>query len=231
MNTLFYDYYNSNSPERQSEIDRCAMANFSIGFKRIIAFGNKNIDLANSSHILKAPLNSRLTFSNFLSFVDSNQHSTGVAILTNSDIMLDPRIIELTSDLEKNILLALSRHEADLTLVEYPWCTQDTWILKFQSIHKSAIIACQFYLGTPGCELRFAEALYASGFTVYNPSLSIRNLHNQSISSVHYDNDRHYGAYIFTPPCFIEQVKERDNSLSGKLCYLRKGNNLFQIHP
>lgn len=220
--TLVYDVYTPKVEERKSEINECIISNFNIMFDHVVLFGESKNQTNYKSTFIHSGNGNRLKFSDFLEFINANRFAEGVAVLTNSDIKLDTKIIELTSDLEKNILLAISRYELSNELAENPSVTQDTWILKFQPIHFSAIAATQFFLGTPGCELRFAEALYAAGFTVYNPCLSIRNTHIQKTPSQHYPDERYFGAYIVTPPCYLEDIKNRDNSREGKLVYLRR---------
>ena len=220
--TLLYDYFSAASVERQQELDYCLRQNLSLDFSRIILFGDKQFSGIDSKMVVRIPLQERLTFSDFLEYVHANRNSEGIAVFTNSDIVIDKTLIDSVSQLKFGVVLAISRYESIDTLANDPWCTQDTWVLRLQPIHISARLSTKFPLGKPGCELRFAEALYSVGFSIFNPCLSIRNLHVHSLASNHNDEFRLYGSYIFTPPCLMEQAANNDQSVIGRLVYLRR---------
>ena len=218
---LITEHFDPVCPLRRAEIRDCKDHNYSINFSRIIEFTDESTLRESRRGVIGLNLSRRLRFSDFLDFVDRNQNEQGLAVLTNTDIFLDQSILSQCLDIPKDVLLAITRYEADDSLAKDPWCTQDTCVMRFQPIHRSAITSSQFNLGVPGCELRFAEALYSTGFDVYNPCLSIFNRHNHKISSTHDSRQRLYGAYVFTAPCSIEQVLSKDEQTKGKLVYLR----------
>lgn len=218
---LITERYQPDCPVRRREIQECLTSNYSINFDRIIEYSEDSTLGEMSPGVIRLSLQRRLRFSDFLDFINNNKNKIGLAVLSNSDIFLDSSILSRCLDIPAKVLLAITRYESDNSLAKDPWCTQDTWVMRFQPIHRSARAATHFCLGIPGCELRFAEALYATGFDVYNPCLSIVNRHNHRIPTPHDSEQRLFGTYVFTAPCFIEQVLSRDESSAGKLVYLR----------
>lgn len=220
---LLYDLYSVESKIRDNELNECWNWNSRINFSSIFIYGDKYTSLSIESSAVHTGDPTRLTFGKFLSIVDYNRGTDGVAILTNSDIKLDPLLIEVTHGLPVGVLLAISRYEMTGMIASNPWCTQDTWVLRLQPIHKPLMTTASFSLGSPGCELRFAELMHSAGFSVYNPCLSFRNIHLHKQASIHKVEDTHFGAYIFSHPCEYSDVIACDPAKSGKVVYYRKG--------
>jgi len=132
--------------------------------------------------------------------------------LTNTDIKLDRKIFDLAPILAPNLLFSLSRYEANGQVADLPWCTQDTWIALSQPVHESVLLQSAIPLGLPGCENRLSEIFFSAGFRVFNPCLDIKNVHVQSAKSVHKDEKRLFGAYLFIPACRIGDIGKREFS-------------------
>ena len=203
MNTLMVQYYNTDSA-RQRELDHCLEQNVERYFDRVIVCCGSETILPKVAYTHTMHMEKRLAFSDYLRLVSESDYN-GITVLTNSDIILDKDIIKKCEHISSKELFAISRYDTDGYLHEFHWCSQDTWILRNQKFPNSVIKSCTFELGRPGCELRFAEALWCVGFNIINPSLSVRNTHIHINSSVHLDSERYYGAYIFTPATTIEQ--------------------------
>jgi len=219
--TLVYEYYQSPNSERQIDITNCFNHNTTINFESILVYG----DLPLPSY---APLNAmhcgrmqRLEYRDFLSVVHQHRHLDGIAILTNSDILLDPTIVLKCAGIRPKTLYSISRYELDGRITPNAFCSQDTWVLRFQYIEQSLFQSCSFHLGNPGCELRFAELLYSKGYSVFNPALSVKNIHNQKNVSKYDESLRHHGAYIFAEPCSLDQLGSDPDGSCGRLTYLR----------
>jgi hypothetical protein len=227
-NTLLYQYYEASNNSRQDELDECLTENLNISFEHIVVCGDRRFETS-KKNVVFASHGRRLTFGKFLDFVNQNGDLDGLAVLTNSDIALDAKFLEKISTVDADTVLCISRYEANGKLVESPWCSQDTWVMRFQKVREPLRMATNVYLGSPGCELRFAEAMYSAGYKVFNPCLSIVNRHIHSQPSTHEHSDRHYGAYVFTPPCTIEDVVMKNSASEGYPVYLRFNESLKQI--
>jgi hypothetical protein len=127
--------------------------------------------------------------------------------LTNTDIKLDPGIIGIAPRLTPRDFWCLTRYEANGLIAPASHCTQDTWAVIGQEIHSGLMAQAAIPLGYPGCELRFAELFFAYRYRVCNPSLDIKNQHIQAIDSIHEDRYRICGAYLFTPPCRLDDIE------------------------
>ena len=121
----------------------------------------------------------------------------------------------------------MSRYEINGLLTDAPWCSQDVWVMLSQPIHLSVIIQCGIPLGLPGCEIRFSEILFNTGFLVFNPCLDIKNIHVHSNTNLHLDENRMYGAYLFTPACTIEDIRIGSTNIRPSLQYLTSNGRGF----
>ena len=131
--------------------------------------------------------------------------------------MLDRNVLTISDVVQKNFFLCFTRYESirgELALPNAPWCTHDVWAMISQPIHNSIKFQSFMPLGMPGCELRFAETIFNMGYAVFNPCLDIKNVHLHSESVPHEDKNRMYGAYLFTPPCKLSDMKPASVSRS-----------------
>lgn len=97
-----------------------------------------------------------------------------VNIIANGDIMFDESIHKSMS-IDKRSMYALSRHEMGGQIGGAD--SQDVWIFRGKindALRKSNI---SFSLGHPGCDNRIAWEAKQAGYTVSNPSLSIKVWH------------------------------------------------------
>jgi hypothetical protein len=219
---LLTQWYDCKDPDRHAELLKCVSHNLSLSFDIIYVFHDKSAIEFVASNVNNLHVNRRLTFRDYLQIVAQDCHRGDMLVLTNTDILLDGRIFQLESMMNANQLVALTRYEADGNLASTPWCTQDTWVLVGQQIHQSALSSSDIPLGTPGCELRFSEIMYSLGYSVFNPCIDIRNMHIHSKASVHLDEDRNYGAYLFTPTCSIVDLANTSESEAPRVVYYRQ---------
>ena len=95
-----------------------------------------------------------------------------VNVVANSDIYLE----RLAHTPPVGTVWALSRYDVDPTGAEVLWDhadSQDTWIV-YGGPHE---VDCPFPMGIPGVDNRLIHALQGAGFTVTNPSKTIRTYH------------------------------------------------------
>ena len=107
-----------------------------------------------------------------------------VNILCNSDIYFELAGIQwityvygrYTDEARANRVMALSRYDIDPEGVAMLWNngdSQDTWIV-FGGPHE---VDAPYPMGVPGCDNALIHALRQAGFTVTNPSKTIRTYH------------------------------------------------------
>lgn len=95
-----------------------------------------------------------------------------VNVIANADIYLE----RLAHHPEPGHVWALSRYDVDPTGAEVLWDhvdSQDTWIV-YGGPHE---VDAPYTMGVPGCDNALIHALRTAGFTVTNPSKTIRTYH------------------------------------------------------
>ena len=205
-NILIIQNFNCSDTLRKNEINECIHHNTQIGFDEVIIFNDSIEPTFLSSHIKNIDSSGRLTYADFLKVVDNPANYGDLLVMTNSDIKLDPKILESKKYLKEKMLFVFTRYEIDGNLAKNPEITQDTWALLGQPIPKGIKNQSLIPLGLPGCELRFAEIFFSSGFAVFNPCLSVQNTHIHSKKTEHLDENRLWGAYLFTPACYFDDT-------------------------
>ena len=226
---LIFQWFDCQDGIRRQELTDCINHNLAIGFDEVIIF-NDSVEPAffgqNVQNILS---NSRITYRDYINILNDENNYGSFVVLTNTDIKLDRNILTLKEVAKEKILLAMSRYESNEKLTEFPWSSQDVWAARSQPIHKGVLHQCNIPLGVPGCELRFSEMLFNTGFMVFNPCLDIKNVHVHSNQNSHKDENRIYGAYLFTPACTLSDIKSGNSAIMPTPYYLTIINKLFTI--
>lgn len=227
---LLFQYFDCKNDTRFQEITYCINHNLNIGFDEIIIYNDHVFPAFNGPKIKNVETNSRITYRDFIDVVNNHSNYGSLVCLTNTDIKLDKNILSLDAIIKEKTLIALSRYESNGQLTNYPWCSQDVWVMLSQPIHQSVIHQCNIPLGLPGCEIRFSETIFSVGFSVFNPCLDIKNIHVHSNPSPHLDQNRMYGAYLFTPACTFEDIRIGNPKVLPQPQYLTNFNpRLFTI--
>jgi len=208
---LVLQWYESAESERNAEIEKAFNHNLSLNFDEFIIFNENNKINYSSGNIKNLNQKGRYTFRDYLNVASITRADDTMVVTCNSDIALDPFIASADFGIDKKTLYCISRYEEDGSISEHPWATQDVWIIQSQKIHNSALNNSDIPLGTPGCELRFAELMYNIGYKVYNPCLSLKNFHIHRTQLPHNDEIRNYGAYLFTHACTLEDARNKAN--------------------
>ncbi len=110
-----------------------------------------------------------------------------VNCIANSDIAFD-ETIRLAEDIGPRQAYALSRWDVDPTGAARHWAhcdSADTWVIFGQAER----IDVPWPMGTAGVDNRLAWALQQAGYTVTNPSKTIRTFHHHNIAWRSYLND------------------------------------------
>lgn len=217
---LIFQWFDCSDSSRKEELTECIQHNISLGFDKVIIFNDSVEPAFFGENIENIQANQRLSYRDFIDVVINPKNYGSLCCLTNTDIKLDKHLFELAAIIKTSDLMCISRYELDGQLARTPWCTQDTWALISQPLQKSIIYQTSIPLGLLGCENRFAEIFYGAGYKVFNPCLDIKNLHLQSIQSAHKNTDRIYGAYLFVPPCHLNDIGKFDSHLIPTPVYL-----------
>lgn len=134
-------------------------------------------------------LEGRPTFKDFFNAINKVTEPTDINIIANSDIYFEYINSDNFIRLTHNDCLALSRWDVqpDGSAVHYNNSgSQDTWI--FRGAIKM-VEGANFTQGIPGCENKLAYLLQQAGYTVTNPSLSIKTYHLHNSGIRYYDKD------------------------------------------
>lgn len=227
--TQWFDCKNS---ERNKELVECMNHNLSLPFDEVIIFNDNLSPQFFGEKIANFEMSGRLTYRDFLKIVSDPKNYGSMIVFSNTDIKLDDKLFTIDDILQNKMLFCLSRYEADGKLADNPYWTQDTWIVMAQAIPNSILYNSDIPIGTPGCELRFAEIMFNAGFSVFNPCLDLKNFHVHSNPVAHRNEDRNYGAYLFTPACTLDDVKVRNVKVIPTAAYFTVySNRFFRIVP
>jgi hypothetical protein len=203
---LIFQWFDCRDAVRKNELVECVEHNLALGFDSVMIFNDSVKPAFSGNNVTNIETNARITYRDFVDVLNEPNNLGSMVCLTNTDIKLDKNILGLSSVLQPNRLLSISRYELNGQLADSPWCTQDTWIALSQPIPESILWQSAIPLGLPGCENRFSEIFFSAGFQVSNPCMDIKNVHMQSQKSIHRDENRTFGAYLFIPACTISDI-------------------------
>jgi len=227
-NILILFYYNSGSDLRQKELDQCMENNIKLNFTKIIIINYNTKEKYFGENITNIIATKQYSFCDLISIYDINKHGEGLLYLTNTDILLDPAIISLENIISYNDFIAISRYSVRLNLESVPHETQDTWVFRTDKLKPLLVRQLNFFPGTLGCDSRLAEIFFNMGYNVYNPCLSIKNVHCHNVENSDFSNsqsrgERLYGTYLFPNPCNINDITE--SKTNSRLAYFRNDIN------
>jgi hypothetical protein len=203
----------------------CIEHNLNLGFDEVVIFNDSVTPRFSGTRITNINALQRLTYRQYIDIVRDERNHGSLVVLTNTDIKLDPNIFLLCDVIDLGMMFCMSRYESNGSLAESPWCTQDVWAMLSQPVHNSIVYNSDIPIGTPGCELRFAEIVFNVGFKVFNPCSDVKNIHVHSAQAQHRNEVRNYGAYLFTPPCSLDDVRARNPKSFPFPCYLTSFSN------
>ena len=176
---LFYNYYEDRDPQRKSEIDFCLQKNIENSLVDIIIVSSDN----------------NPTFDFLFQKVNKISGDNDISIICNADVYFDGSIA-LIDKMPLKTVYALSRWNGS-TLDEKH---QDAWIFR----GKVENISANFQLGKPGCDGRISQEFSNAGYTVINPSKSIKAYHYHNSNIRNYtEEERVAGPYLFVEPSIL----------------------------
>jgi hypothetical protein len=176
MIRLFYNYYEDKNPARKQEIDLCYKNNLANPLLNVVILDTKD----------------RPTYRFFFDKINEITSDNDINIICNSDIFFD-ETISLTEKLMRKQVWALSRWDwkGNGTSIHFNrQDSQDTWIIR----GKVENVYGDFPLGKRGCDNRIAHEFHKAGYSITNPSKTVKSHH------VHNSNIRTYGMKDVVPP-------------------------------
>lgn len=182
---LFINYYQDKNEARQAELDHCVLENMKV-FDNIIVIAN-DIDFDSfdkmtnySGKTIPVICFHRPTFTDYFELTKCAGEQN-LNVISNLDIIIPiETLIKAKEYFKSDILtcLALTRWdikangEIEFFHREY---SQDCWMFKGEV---RGMPELNYGLGKPGSDNAIAYELSQAGYTILNPSLSLRTLHH-----------------------------------------------------
>lgn len=193
---LYTTYYNEKNKDRRTELQEAIRRNSFLKEIASVTIFNEGDSLININpdkiHEILVP--NRPTYSDFIAHINAQNQDDAIHIIANTDIFFDEHIGVLSKIALENICLALGRWDTTESLKPVLYNhndSQDAWVFKGKI--KSGLKP-NYPLGVPRCDNRLMYDLEEAGYTVLNPSFSIRayHLHKGQVHVVYTEDDNKY---------------------------------------
>jgi SAM-dependent methyltransferase len=180
---IFFNYYEDKNIARRREIDMCLDRNLSNPLFDIVV-----IDSDDSP-----------TFDLLFEKINLLALDNDISIICNSDIFFDDSV-RLAAKIGPKEVYALAPWDYvqdNYSVFSNTKSKQDAWIVRGQVKG----VRGDFQMGKPGSDSRIAYEFKEAGYTVINPSLSIKPHHVHLSGVRHYtEQDRVHGQYLYVDP-------------------------------
>uniref|UniRef100_A0A6C0DY73 Nucleotide-diphospho-sugar transferase domain-containing protein n=1 Tax=viral metagenome TaxID=1070528 RepID=A0A6C0DY73_9ZZZZ len=237
MVTQFFKHSNSN---RFNEIKECLAKNCANPhIDKIVLINEKDHTgefnkLPGSKKIEQFISNQRLTYANFLQYVNEAVPNNVFIVLCNADIYFGDALLDLHKINMTDKMLALLRWdvppsglESDAKIFGPRADSQDTWIFLSDSIKARSwdYNKFNFQLGQAGCDNAFAGHILRQKFSISNPAVSFKTFHLHNTNIRNYDKKDYIRSdiYINIAPTFVIDTKQettppgKPNTISNEL--------------
>ena len=198
--SLFVSYWQPNNKERRDELNFCIQKNINNPIiNKIYAFCEEPNLVPLHPKIKEIRMERRPTFKEY--FDKINEMHSEISIIANADIYFDESLAYIKY-IKGNDCFALTRWEGteNAKYFEKP-DSQDVWI--FRGLINPSVHA-EFELGRLGSDNRLAHELKKVGYTVSNPSKSIKAYHAHKKASVHDHSRKIPPPYEYLPSSIIK---------------------------
>jgi len=190
---LFLNTYRDPLPQRNAEMAQAMRRNKAC----------RHID-----HVHEITDPARPSIRQLLAIMRSRVGWADVAVIANSDIYFDDTAA-LLNHVGYQECFALSRREGDQSeqLCEYPRGMQDAWVFR----GPPPLVVADFPLGMYAGDNRLNRLFQDAGYTVYNPSQSIKihHLHASNARPVRTEATKIPGDVLYVPPCSLPHIRHR----------------------
>lgn len=205
---LLLTYWSSPDIARNKEVLDTISKNIELNvFNTITIFteinSDKDINKFKSKKV-EIIVDSRKTYQDIFNYSNVIFSSSDcVNILANSDIEFDESINVAESISEKDFF-ALTRYDRNTNELQKGYLkdlsdSQDVWIWRGFNFLQN----CNFYLGIPGCDNKIAFNAFDGGYTVRNPSKTIKTYHNHLTES-RTGTSKNLNMRIERPYCYLK---------------------------
>jgi len=182
MIRLLVNTYKSDSQTRQIELDICLEKNMALPFLTV-------------HDIQPRPTYNDYFHTSSKLIHDEDFDNDDIFVIANSDIYFDETLL-LANNIKHGEVYALTRYDikrGQARFFDRP-DSQDVWIFRGGI---NPIEGADFNLGVGGCDNRIAYLLHKAGYTVTNPSLSIKTYHLHESGIRTFDYKKHK---VIPPP-------------------------------
>lgn len=156
----------------------------------------------------------RSTFADVLALARLAANDDDLVVIANADIVVPARsVASLSIEVQRRDAFALSRYEVERNgatrITTGGKHSQDVWATRGVPDLDAKLVS--FFFGVPGCDNAYAYALYAAGYDVQNPSLSIKTIHLHASGKRTATNTRPHrvaAPYLYVEPHKLGEVPE-----------------------
>ena len=198
MLNLFTSWYSSS---RDIENELCLNNNILNPFiNKIYLLSEDSKPFPKNEKVVGITIDKKPTYNDFFEII--NNLESDISVISNSDIYFDETLNQVFN-LKENECYALSRWDVlednNIELFNRK-DSQDSWIFK----NKIKDIDGNFSLGVWGCDNRIAYEIQKVGYTILNPSLSIKSFHIHKRIPISGKDKRIPKPYFYIKPSYLK---------------------------
>lgn len=222
---VFTQFFKHKDAKRFKEIKECLIRNCACPhIDKIVLINEKDYSseysgITGSKKIEQFISGRRLTYANFLQYVNDVVPKNVFTILCNADIYFSDSLLDLWKVNMEDKMLGLLRWDVPLSGLDDdakifgPRAdSQDTWIFLSDSIktRKWDYNKFNFQLGQAGCDNAFAGHILRNKFLISNPAVSFKTFHLHNTNIRNYDKKDYIRSdiYINLAPTYIIDSKQ-----------------------
>jgi hypothetical protein len=219
---IFTQFFKHKDNKRFAEIKECLSRNCASSYiDKIVlinekSFLNEYTSMKGSNKIKEIIIGKRLTYADFLKYVQEQVPNNVFTILCNADIYFGDSLLDLHRVNMNDKMLGLLRWDVgpngDSKIFGPRADSQDTWIFLSDSIkeRKWDFSKFNFQLGQPGCDNAFAGHILRQRFLISNPAITFKTFHLHNTNIRNYDKKDYIRAdvYINIAPTYIIDSKQ-----------------------
>jgi hypothetical protein len=221
---LFTQYFKHSNRRRAREIKECLVKNCGVELiSKVVLLNETDYSeewegVIGADKIQQVVTGKRLTYADFLRYVNDNVPKNVFVVLCNADIYFDNTLQDLWKINMSDRMFALLRWDDDgsgprtAQLFGPRSDSHDAWIFLSDSIksHSWNYDSFDFQLGQVGCDNVFAGKVLRNRFIITNPSLVIKayHLHNSNIRNYKVEDFIKSDMYLNIAPAYIVDTKQ-----------------------
>lgn len=175
---LFTTAFPEGDPARRAEFAECLLRNIACPeLDEVCVLVEGEVALPQSAKLVRRRTGKRPQYADYFRWIDEVSGQDDISIIANADIYFDRQIGVLRVwNIPDRTALAMSRWEiaADgSAMLNDRNDSQDVWVFR----GTPSGIKADYPIGVPRCDNRFTKELELAGYSVRNPSFSVRSFH------------------------------------------------------